>query len=55
MTTGLLNIALSYLFIEMYGVMGGALSLCVINFVGYLISWYIGNRVYPMKWISLGF
>jgi O-antigen/teichoic acid export membrane protein len=53
MTTGLLNIVLSYLFINMYGLMGGALSLCVINFIGYLLSWYIGNRVYPMKWIRM--
>ena len=52
MTTGLLNIALSYLFIEMYGLMGGALSLCIINLVGYVVSWYIANRVYPMKWFK---
>lgn len=55
MMTGLLNIALSYLFVEMYGIMGGALSLCIINLVGYIISWYIGNRVYPMKWFNFRF
>jgi len=50
MTTGLLNIALSYLFIDMYGLIGGALSLSIINLLGYLLSWYVSNRVFPMKW-----
>ena len=53
MTTGILNIVLGYLFINKYGLMGGALSLCLINFLGYLMSWYIGNRVFPMKWLKI--
>jgi O-antigen/teichoic acid export membrane protein len=50
MSTGILNIVLSYLFIKQYGLMGGALSLCLINLIGYLMSWYIGNRAFPMRW-----
>jgi len=52
MTTGILNILLSYLFINKYGLVGGALSLCLINLIGYLMSWYIANRVFPMKWFK---
>ena len=50
LTTGLLNILLSYLFVMKFGIVGGAISLCVINFIGYLLSWYLGNRVFPMAW-----
>ena len=53
LTTGLLNILLSYLFVKNFGISGGAISLCVINFIGYLLSWYIGNRVFPMDWFRL--
>lgn len=52
-TTGSLNIILSYLFINSWGLIGAAISLCVINIVGYLLAWYIGNRVYPMNWFRL--
>ena len=50
LTTGLLNVLLSYFFVMKFGISGGALSLCVINFIGYLLSWYIGNKVFPMEW-----
>ncbi len=53
LTTGLLNILLSFLFVRNFGIAGGAISLCVINFIGYLFSWYIGNRVFPMDWFRL--
>ena len=53
LTTGLLNIFLSYLFVTKFGIAGGAISLCVINFIAYLLSWYIGNRVFPMAWFRL--
>ncbi|MEQ8523507.1 oligosaccharide flippase family protein [Gracilimonas sp.] len=52
LTTGTLNIILSYLFVEWYGLKGGALSLLIINVVGYLISWYMGNKVFPMSWFK---
>jgi len=38
LTTGLLNILLSYLFVKNFGISGGAISLCLINFVSYLLS-----------------
>lgn len=53
LTTGGLNILFSYMFISSYGIAGGAISLCIINFLGYLLSWYIGNRVFPMSWFRL--
>jgi O-antigen/teichoic acid export membrane protein len=52
LTTGLFNILLSYLFVRNFGIAGGAISLSLINFIGYLLSWYIGNRVFPMEWFS---
>jgi O-antigen/teichoic acid export membrane protein len=50
MTTGILNVVLGYSFVKLYGLAGAALSLCLINLVGYLMSWYIGNCVFPLKW-----
>lgn len=55
LTTGSLNIGLSYLFVGLYGIWGGALSLCIVNVVGYILSWYLGNKVWPMKWFSFSF
>lgn len=54
LTTGGLNILFSYIFVSAYGIVGGAISLCIINFLGYLLSWYIGNRVFPMSWFRPG-
>jgi O-antigen/teichoic acid export membrane protein len=52
LSTGLLNILLSYLLVSSLGIVGGAVSLCIINFLGYLLSWYIGNKVFPMRWFD---
>ncbi|MFZ2410220.1 MAG: hypothetical protein WAW23_01485, partial [Candidatus Methanoperedens sp.] len=52
MTSGALNIILSYYFIKFYGLMGASLSLFVINVCCYLLAWYIGNHVFPMRWFQ---
>lgn len=48
---GLVNIGTSYLFVKKFGLSGAGLSLCITNFLGYLISWYLGNKVLPMNWL----
>lgn len=52
-TSGLLNLPLTYYFVKLYGIMGGSLSLFLVNICSYLIAWYIGNRVFPMRWFQL--
>lgn len=52
-TFGLINLALTYYFVKFYGIMDGSLSLFLVNFFSYLIAWYIGNRVFPIRWFHL--
>lgn len=50
--SGMLNVIFSYFFVSKYGISGGAFSMCIINLIAYLISWFIGNKVFPMNWFN---
>lgn len=49
-TTGLVNIGLSLLLIRTYGLLGSALSLCIVNACAYVLAWVVGQKVHPMPW-----
>jgi len=49
-TTGVANILLSLALVRSHGLAGSAISLLITNILGYLLAWYIGQKVYPMNW-----
>jgi len=50
--TGVLNVGLSYFLISNYGITGAAYSLVIINFIQYVLSFKIGNKLVPMPWFK---
>jgi O-antigen/teichoic acid export membrane protein len=52
-TSGILNIILSYFFILNFGLIGAGFSLILSNLFTYIFCWYISNKVYPMNWLKL--
>lgn len=52
-TTGLLNLILAYFMTIRFGLIGTAFSLLIINFIQYIFSFYVGNKLIPMPWLSV--
>jgi O-antigen/teichoic acid export membrane protein len=50
--TGVLNVGLSYFLVSNYGIIGAAYSLVIINFIQYVLSFKIGNKLVPMPWFK---
>ena len=50
--TGLINLGLSYVLILNFGLIGAAYSLVIINFLQYVLSFNIGNKLVPMPWFK---
>ncbi len=50
---GLLQIACSYLFIKLWGVMGAAYAAALVSFVNFIAVWIYSAKVYPMPWLTL--
>ncbi|MFW5982895.1 MAG: lipopolysaccharide biosynthesis protein [bacterium] len=50
-TTGIINIILAYIMIKYYGLIGAAYSLLIINFLQYIATFYVGNKLMPMPWL----
>lgn len=51
LATGILNIALAYLMIQQFGLLGAAYSMLIITFLHYVLSFYVGNKLIPMPWL----
>jgi O-antigen/teichoic acid export membrane protein len=50
---GVLNTGLSYWLIGKYGAVAGAQVFLLTQLFGYLLSWYIGNKLIPMPWFKI--
>ena len=48
--TAVINIPLSYFLIVHYGILGGAYSLLIVNFMYYILSIYFSNKLIQMDW-----
>lgn len=53
LTTGVLNVFLSYYLVGRFGTLGAAQSLFLVFFLAYITAWYIGNKVIRMPWFSI--
>lgn len=51
-STGIFNLILSYFLVVNYGLIGAAYSLLIVNFIQYLLSFYVGNKLMPMPWFN---
>lgn len=51
LTTGILNVILSYFMIQKFGLVGAAYTMLFISFLQYILSFYVGNKMIPMPWL----
>ncbi len=49
----IINIGLNILFIKWFGLTGSAYASALSFFIQFILTWYIGNKVYPMPWFKL--
>jgi len=49
--TGVINIALSYILVKTFGIIGAAYSLLMVNIMQYVLAFYVGNRLIKMPWL----
>lgn len=47
-----LNLLLNYFLILKFGAIGAAYATALSNFIFYLVTWYLSNKIYPMPWFS---
>lgn len=48
--TALVNLALNYILIGLYGAMGAAYATALSNFVFFLVTFWLAQRAFPMPW-----
>jgi len=48
----IINIVLNYTLIQAYGAFGAALSTTISFFIGFLITYYLAAKIYPMPWFN---
>lgn len=48
----LLHIALSFIFIKSFGMIGAGYALIISGFLQFLFVWHLSNKTYPMPWFS---
>lgn len=49
----MVNIALTYCLIKTNGVMGAAQATFLSYLLSFLLTWWFGNKVYPMNWLLI--
>ncbi|MAO66099.1 MAG: hypothetical protein CL666_13980 [Balneola sp.] len=52
LSTGVLNLILAYYMTVYFGIVGTAYSLLIINFLQYVLTFYVGNKLQPMPWLG---
>jgi len=48
--SGFLNIILNFFLIQLFGLKGAAIGFVITQFVFFIGTWFLSNRVYPMPW-----
>ncbi len=51
-TTGLLNIGLLILFIDLLGLVGAAIAFAISMAVRFLLTWFVADKYPPMPWFK---
>ena len=52
LSSGLINIALLYLFTEYFGIKGAAIAYAVSMFLKFIFTWYVAHLRHPMPWFN---
>jgi len=50
---GLIGVTLTYLLVQVYGMLGAAISQCVALFLLWIVTWFYANKVHPMPWFQV--
>lgn len=50
-SNALLNILLTYIFINLYGTIGAAYAFALSFIIFFITSWFLSNKVFPMPWL----
>lgn len=53
-SSGLINMALLFLLIPSYGMVGAAYSFSIAMFIRFLLTWFVAYKKIDMPWFSLG-
>lgn len=49
---GFLNIFITYWLVTLFGVIGAAWSLLIVQMIFFLGAWFLAHRIYPMPWLK---
>lgn len=49
--SALLNIPTTYFLVRSYGIEGAAFAFLIIQFLFFISTWFLSNKVYPMPWL----
>jgi len=50
--SGILNVALLFLFIRFFGVTGAPIAFCIAMCFRFIVTWVVAQKQYPMPWFS---
>lgn len=51
-TVSLLHVAISFLFVKLFGIVGAGYALVISGVVQFILIWHLSNKIYPMPWFS---
>jgi len=51
-TVSLLHVAISFLFVKLFGIVGAGYALVISGVVQFVLIWHLSNKIYPMPWFS---
>lgn len=51
-SSAVLNIPLCYFLIKSHGTIGAAISMSIIYFISFILTWMLSSRVYKMPWLN---
>lgn len=51
-TSGLINIILLMLFINLFGITGAAMAFSIATAIRFFLTWWAASKSYPMPWFN---
>jgi O-antigen/teichoic acid export membrane protein len=51
-TVSILHVAISFLFVNLFGIVGAGYALVISGVVQFVLIWHLSNKIYPMPWFS---
>ena len=51
-TVSILHVAISFLFVKLFGIVGAGYALVISGVIQFVLIWHLSNKIYPMPWFS---